>query len=339
MLGELPRELAEDPFWVRVPPPARSLIVFAMLFGFAGLLGVAGSDGTAVSDAFVQGVPWGIWRAIAGATLAVFVILAVQAIRILQRPEEWGMFPAPTRRTRYLAWATASATAVATGRLLFPGASPDLPVQDLPLRTGGVLLAGMIAGIPWLTIVWLAHAECHDLEKKLPRRNDGHLANDYAAAMQDAPGDSVHFRFAVERLLQLWQLLLVCVGAFTIGVVAAVATSGALRGAFVAAHPDRAGEFPPSNVLLYGGMFALGLSIIAVPMAVQWRNRAQQLVDHACPLPPDGKPTEEWMDERHRIEHLLHLDISIVRNPLTVLSVFAPLLISALAAFLPQFAG
>jgi hypothetical protein len=34
-----------------------------------------------------------------------------------------------------------------------------------------------------------------------------------------------------------------------------------------------------------------------------------------------------------------NLDISILRNPLTVLSVFAPLLISALAAFLPQAAG
>jgi len=63
------------------------------------------------------------------------------------------------------------------------------------------------------------------------------------------------------------------------------------------------------------------------------------LLDHACPLPPDGKPAEEWENERRRLERLLHLDISILRNPLTVLSVFAPLLISALAAFLPQVAG
>jgi hypothetical protein len=328
----------EDAYWVKMPPPVRSMILFGLLIGFAALLGVSGSDGSAASDAFVQGVPWTIWRAIAGATLVVFAVLTFQAIRILQYPDRWGMFPAPSRRGRYLFCAAVGATALATSRLLNPAAAPDLPVQHLQLRTGGVLVAGLLASIPWLTIVWLAHAECQDLERELPRRTNSHLANDYAAAMQDAPGDSVHFRSAVERLLQLWQLLLFCVGAFTIGVVAAVATSGALRGAFVAAHPDRADEFPPSNVLLYGGMFALGLAIIAVPMAMQWRSRAQELVDHACPLPPDGKPTEEWMEERHRIEHLLHLDISILHNPLTV-RVFAPLLVSALAAFLPQFAG
>jgi hypothetical protein len=35
----------------------------------------------------------------------------------------------------------------------------------------------------------------------------------------------------------------------------------------------------------------------------------------------------------------LHLDLSILRNPLTALTVLTPLLISALAAFLPQIAG
>jgi hypothetical protein len=53
----------------------------------------------------------------------------------------------------------------------------------------------------------------------------------------------------------------------------------------------------------------------------------------------DGKPAAEWAEERARLEALLHLDLSILRNPLTALSVLAPLLISALAAFLPQIAG
>jgi len=321
VLGELPRELAEDNFWVRLPPPLLSMIVFGLAFVFAGLLGVAGSDGTAASDAFVQGVPWTVWRAVAGAALVVFALLTAQAVRILQHPDRWGFYPPPARRRRYLLCAVVSAAAVAGYRIVFPGAAvPDLPVNNLPARTGVVLICGMLAAIPWLTVVWLAHAECRELW----RRQD------------DPPGEPTA---NIRRLERLWQLLIVCVGAFMLGVVAAVAAAGALRGAFVAAHPDRADEFPPSNVLLYGGMFALGLAVIGIPMAVAWRNRAQQLVEHLCPLPADGRPSEEWLQERHRVEHLLHLDISVLRNPLTILSVIAPLLVSALAAFLPQLAG
>lgn len=320
MLGELPRELAEDNFWVKLPPPLLSMIVFGLAFCFAGLLGVAGSDGTAVSDAFVKGVPWTVWRAVAGAALVVFALLTAQAIRILQHPDRWGFYPPPARRRRYLLCAAVSAAAVTAYRIIFPGVVPDLPVQSLQTRTGAVLLCGMLAAIPWLTIVWLAHAECRELWQ----RDDDPL---------DEP--QAHIR----RLERLWQLLIVCVGAFMLGVVAAVAASGAIRGAFVSAHPDRADEFPPSNVLLYGGMFALGLAVIGIPMAVAWRNRAQQLVEHMCPLPASGRPSEEWLQERRRIEHLLHLDISILRNPLTILSVFAPLFVSALAAFLPQLAN
>ncbi len=321
MLGELPRELAEDNFWVRLPPPLLSMIVFGLAFAFAGLLGVAGSDGTAASDAFVKGVPWTVWRAVAGAALVVFALLTAQAVRILQHPDRWGFYPSPARRRRYLLCAVVSAAAVAGYRIFFPGtAVPDLPVNNLQLRTGVVLVCGMLGAIPWLTIVWLAHAECRELWNR----------------QDDPPGDPAANIRCLERL---WQLLIVCVGAFMLGVVAAVAASGALRGAFVAAYPDRAGEFPPSNVLLYGGLFALGLAVIGIPMAVAWRNRAQQFVEHLCPLPTDGRPSEEWLQERRRVEHLLHLDISILRNPLTILSVIAPLLVSALAAFLPQLAG
>ncbi|MFI6677920.1 hypothetical protein [Kribbella sp. NPDC050470] len=335
MARYLPRELIEDTFWVRLPPPARSMILFGLLFAFAALLGIAGSDGTSASTTFVTSVPWTIWRVVAGAALVVFVVLTIQAIRVLQHPANWGMYPSRERSWRYLISAAVGAAAVTAYRLLFPEVSPDLPIQGLHLRTGIVLVTGLLASIPWLTIVWLAHAECHDLGKDSYRRS----GDAFRTLMDESNGDPAHLRPAVERLLRLWQLLVLCVGAFTVGVVAAVATSGALRGAFVAAHPDRAGEFPPSNVLLYGGMFALGLAVIAVPMALAWRTRAEELLDHACPLPEDGRPTEEWMEERHRIEHLLHLDISILRNPLTILSVIAPLLISALAAFLPQLAG
>jgi hypothetical protein len=336
------RRILDDSVWLGVPPPLRSLVVFVLLFGFAVLLGIADSKGSKVSDEFVDSVQWTVWRSVGSAALVVFMVLMAQAFRVLYDPARWGIEASAGRRRRYLVSAAIGIAVLAVNRLFYAGVGPDLPVRHLGFRTDVVLLVGLAASIPWLTIVWLANAECHDLANAVPKRGSHHEMSDYTAALHDTPGEAgqtEHFRRAVERLLLLWRLLLTCVSAFTIGVVAAVATSGALRGAFVAAHPDRKNEFPPANVLLNGGFFALALSIITVPLALSWRARAQQLVEHACPLPPDGKPSEEWVEEHARLEHLLHLDVSILRNPLTALSVFTPLLISALAAFLPTFAG
>jgi hypothetical protein len=47
----------------------------------------------------------------------------------------------------------------------------------------------------------------------------------------------------------------------------------------------------------------------------------------------------EWVEDRDRLERVLHLDVPFVRNPLTVVGVLAPLVVSALAAFLPEIAN
>ncbi|GAA1662605.1 hypothetical protein GCM10009745_00170 [Kribbella yunnanensis] len=339
MLGELPRELAEDRFWEKLPPPLLSMIVLGLAFLFTGLLGAAGSDGTADSKAFVRGVPWNVWLAVTGAAMALFVVLTVQAVRVLQHPYRWGFYPPRRRILGYLVCAIAGCLIACVYRLQLSGALPDLPVRELDFRTLVPFIASLIATAPWLTIVWLAHSECRELPIREDRPPGGQHVNDYADALEDRSDNPALFPPAIRRLERLWQLLLVCVGAFTIGVVAAVASAGALRGAFVAAHPDRADEFPPANVLLYGATFAVGLAVIGVPLAVAWRNRAQQLAERICPMPPDARPTAEWLEERKRIEHLLHLDIGVLRNPLTIFSVLAPLAVSAIAAFLPQLAN
>ena len=141
---------------------------------------------------------------------------------------------------------------------------------------------------------------------------------------------------ASSRLLLLWRLLVTCVTAFAIAVVAAIVNSGALRASFLQAHPHRGTDFPPANVLFYGAFFAVVLSVITVPLVAAWRSSAFAVVERTHPLPPDGLPTEDWMAARARLEKLLHLDVPLLRNPLTALSVFVPLITAALAAFIPQ---
>jgi hypothetical protein len=333
MFGELPRGLAEDALWAKLPPPLLSVLVIGLAFGFEYLLGIHDSDGSQQSRDFVGSVPWTVWRSVSAVALVVFLLLTVQAVRVLQAPSDWGFHPERHRRRNYLLTATGAAVTIALYRLTIHGDGPRVPVDHLDSRTNVVMLVALVPAVPWLAVVWLAHAECRDLNKFT------RAGNEFANAMQDTrPNDPELYRNAVKQLQNLWELLVLCAGAFTLGVVAAVASSGALRGAYVALHPT-SNDFPPANVLLYGGLFALALAVIAVPMATAWRNQARKFVDHVYPLPENGRPTVEWVEDRDRLERVLHLDVPFVRNPLTVVGVLAPLVVSALAAFLPEIAN
>jgi hypothetical protein len=47
---------------------------------------------------------------------------------------------------------------------------------------------------------------------------------------------------------------------------------------------------------------------------------------------------ERWAADRAQMEHLLHLNIGLVRSPLTALTVFTPLITSLLAVLVPGIA-
>jgi hypothetical protein len=301
----------------RASPPVIALVTLALLFGTTFLLGLSAATGSRQSGLLVTSVPWLVWKVVGAVAVVVFTVLFGFAIRILARAGDWGL-TAPTGRTRgYLASAVLVVAAIAV-LILINGSSPAIPVAGLIVRTRAVLAAGLVMSIPWLALVWLAQAECHDLERRT------------ADPGQPEPGA------ASGRLLQLWRLLVTCVTAFAIAVVAAIVNSGALRASFLQAHPHRGTDFPPANVLFYGAFFAVVLSVITVPLVAAWRSCAFAVVERTHPLPPDGQPTEDWMSARARLEKLLHLDVPLLRNPLTALSVFVPLITAALAAFIPQ---
>lgn len=309
----------------RLSPPVVTLVALGGLFGAAYLLGVSASTGSRESNSLLSSVPWLAWKVVAALALVVFVALFLLGLEILRNRREWGLVE-PDRRVRnYLIVAALTVAAIAAVILLV-GSSPDVPVRALAFRTRAVLFAGMLASIPWLALVWLAHADCHDLEDALRKPAGEGQAGDGPASQ---PG-------LIARLLLLWKLLVACVGAFAVAVVAAIVNSGALRATFLAAHPARSSRFPPSSVLLYGAFFAVILSVIALPLAASWRACAFAAVERMYPLPPDGQPTEAWFSARARLEKLLHLDVPLLRNPLTALSIFVPLVTAALAAFIPQ---
>jgi hypothetical protein len=44
---------------------------------------------------------------------------------------------------------------------------------------------------------------------------------------------------------------------------------------------------------------------------------------------------ESWPADRAHLEETLHLNVGLLRNPLTILTVFAPVVTSVLALFIP----
>jgi hypothetical protein len=66
-----------------------------------------------------------------------------------------------------------------------------------------------------------------------------------------------------------------------------------------------------------------------------YRSVARQCLEGSITEPPnkDDKDKFEWQ------EALLHLDIGVLRSPITALTVFTPLITAALAAYLPDLAS
>ena len=78
------------------------------------------------------------------------------------------------------------------------------------------------------------------------------------------------------------------------------------------------------------------LLMVALPLIVAWRAQALAWVLRQEPSPAGAVPTEEWTQESNRLRDLLGLNTPLLRDPLTLLSVFAPIVTSTLAAFLPE---
>ncbi|WP_457255985.1 hypothetical protein [Pedococcus sp. P5_B7] len=69
------------------------------------------------------------------------------------------------------------------------------------------------------------------------------------------------------------------------------------------------------------------------------RRAAHAFVDAVQPYGHPSAVTAGWVARRDRLEGALNLNIPLRRHPITALSVLAPLVTSALAAFVPELAS
>lgn len=295
-------------------PPLTTLASFATILGTAVLLGTGEGD-----SELARSVPWTVWKLCGGVAVALFLVILGFGVRVLRRPEGWGLRTSTGQVVPYLLSIGVVLAAVFVWKSLNWNYDAELdPIPDVQTRTNALLFAAFCATAPLVTVVWLVHQECLRLRDAVADR---------------PPHDTL------AQLLRLWRLLITSLAAFAAGVATALITAGALRAAQLAAHPTEQDRFPATNVLFYGAFFALVLTTLALPMVVTWRARAYQLVNHMLPLPEDGLPTESWLADRSRLQKTLHLDTGIIANPLTALTVFTPLVTSLLAAFIPQLGG
>lgn len=311
--------------------PVVSLGVIVLLAVTFSLLNINADTGSAESDRFVASLEWTAWRLIAATAVVAFVIVLIAGIRVVHDRADWGVDAPRAWAIGYVAIAAVLALAVIATVVITGGANPILPVRDLNLRTRTVLCAGLASAVPWLALAWL----CRDSCRPPDRRPWG-------------SGQPLTY----QQLTDLWRLMVACVGAFAIAVVGALLTAGGLRNAFLGAHPpcgdaftplDQRPEgkvcgedFPAVAVLLYGAVFALLLLAIALPLVAAWRQRALEWVNARSEISADGVPAAESIEQAQVLREQLHLNTSLLRNPLTLFSIFTPLVTSTIAAFLPQ---
>jgi hypothetical protein len=191
------------------------------------------------------------------------------------------------------------------------GEPRDWPIPGMTLRLNLVVLVGIMSAAPWIALVWLGHR---------------------SPWLQHTP--------SVPNLQRAWDLITSCALAFAGFVAIALLPTGALRSLWLAtasgsiSKDQLAEEFSATDVLLYGAVFGSLSLIVVVPLVFAWRAAARRLVD--ATYPPTAHISEEHDKGRARLESLLNLDIAVVSNPLTVLSVMTPLVTSVVAAFLPE---
>jgi hypothetical protein len=294
--------------------PAGQTLLFLVVAGLAfWLLSIGATDATA--DPLVGTKEWTVWRAVAAIGQAAAVSVGIAGVLALRRLTRAGLV------SDRMVWAQVGVAFLFAGLLTFlmlglVGNPRTWPVPDMDTRLGALVVVATICALPWVALVWLGH--------RMVRAAQGGTTTE-------------------GQLLATWNLINSCALSFAIFVVVALLPAGGLRNLWLANSTTdkerevRAEEFPTSDVLLYGATYGLIALVVVVPLVFAWRSAARDFVNHE--FPPQAHMSKDDAEARVRLESLLGLDVTLIRNPLTLLTVLTPLVTSLLAAFLPELGG
>jgi hypothetical protein len=184
--------------------------------------------------------------------------------------------------------------------------------RSVTLQTGTVVAIGPAVLSAWRIRAWLDGVKDH-VAYATERGVAGHLVS----AVVDADHTLQHLMFMCSAV-----------------VVAAVFQVGAFRNAFLAHHPDPQ-KFPVVVVIQYGLLFTIVLAFIFFPIVARLNDLKEQVLNLLYPLPPDGRPGEDWYVARGRMEHMMRLPKSSMEKLRSGYAVFGPLVGSVISVFLP----
>ena len=275
---------------------------------FLGLLALAfwllslrqGNGQLATSD------EWLIWKGTAALGQAVAVTLLIHGVARLISVRESG-------DGRLYGVSVTAAVVVVAGVWLgvetLLGVGRDWAIPGMKDRLDGVVVVGTVCATPWVALVWITYQRVQAAE-------------------------------TTEKLLRSWDLIISIAQAFALFVVVAIFPTGALLKLWLtqASNPQQVAAqrevFDTEHVALYGAMYGVIAGAIVLPLVVGWRSKAREHINNQHEI-GDGV-TASWYEDRAAHEKLLGLDVSLIRNPLTALTVLTPLLTSLIATYLPN---
>lgn len=185
-------------------------------------------------------------------------------------------------------------------------------ISGMEKRLAWIVGIGTMCAAPWVAVVWIAYDRSRAAETS-------------------------------RQLVDAWDDIVGAAQAFALFVVIAVLPTGALLRLWLAqADEQRSVEdlrevFDAPDVALYGAMYGLVIIAIVIPLVAAWRRSARAYVEQRYPI-TESLP-KDWHEDRAKLEHLLGLDVTLIRNPLTALSVLTPLLTSIVATYVPSVGG
>ncbi len=277
------------------------------------ILGVAQGDADVVSS-----LEWRLWRSVAALGLACAAVLGGYGLRRM-RSEARALRLSAGELALQVVLALCLYSAAMVFINLQPEGTRDLPIEHLWSRLRFVELLTGLAVIPWLVLVWTTHSRL---------RHIGPMAG------VSSPG--------LRRLTHCWDLISECVFAFVALVVIALVGSGAIQATWAASgleNTSAGGGFAESLVLVYALYFSVILASVTLPLLAAYRRRATELVEAVYELPQDSRLSGDWVSARDRLEAFLHVNVGILRNPLTAFSLLTPVITAALAMVIPELGG